>query len=58
MLHLYCSNNFIKKKIPTNSRIFRQVDQNMLDLIESDFEKNKVLGKNNFNWRSQLKNVK
>ena len=30
---------------PTNSRILRQVDQNMLDLIESDIEKYKVLGK-------------
>ena len=29
----------------TNSRILRQVDQNMLDLIESDIEKYKVLGK-------------
>ena len=30
---------------PTNSRILRQVDQNKLDLIESDIEKYKVLGK-------------
>ena len=30
---------------PTNSRILRQADQDMLDLIESDIEKYKILGK-------------